>query len=157
MPAWKYVSICQVCRRPVGPGRSKGMCQSYYHKAWNAAHPVERKRNGRNYYRRHKAEFNRKVRERQVAFRVETIRRLGGRCACCGETEIKFLCIDHVKGGGRREHRRLGGSVPILRAIRKEGYPTDAYRILCWNCNAVMSLWGRCPHSSLTGPSYRAS
>lgn len=149
--------MCHVCGHSAGPKRSRGMCQRCYHKAWNAAHPKERKRNGRKYYRRHRTEFNRKVRERQIALRLETIRRLGGRCACCGETETRFLCIDHVKGGGRREYRRLGGSVPILRAVRREGYPKNKYRILCWNCNAVLGLWGTCPHSSLTSPRYRSS
>ncbi len=66
-----------------------------------------------------------------------------------------FLCLDHIKGWGRREYAQKGG-VAWKRAVR-EGLPKDRYRLLCWNCNSALGLYGRCPHSSLTAPVFRPS
>src|SRR5579859_8227770 len=33
----------------------------------------------------------------------------GWACACCGETVVAFLCIDHVNGGGNKHREELTG------------------------------------------------
>jgi hypothetical protein len=31
---------------------------------------------------------------------MEMLSAYGGKCVCCGESEYKFLAIDHINGGG---------------------------------------------------------
>jgi hypothetical protein len=78
----------------------------------------------------------------------------GHRCACCGETELAFLTLDHVGAAVPDEHYRITvdgrryrlGGRKLYHAIKAEGFPQDKYQCLCFNCNAARS-WGRsCPH-----------
>ncbi len=83
-------------------------------------------------------------------------------CACCGEPRIEFLTVDHIAGGGSAHRLTLGkprasdgranlGGGTMYRWLIRNNYP-DGYRILCWNCNASLGLYGYCPHQ-LTGES----
>jgi hypothetical protein len=57
-------------------------------------------------------------------------------CMCCGETEPKFLALDHINNDGSEERGRLGswlGSAFYYWLI-KRGYPTG-YQVMCHNCN----------------------
>lgn len=62
-----------------------------------------------------------------------------GPCEKCGESDLKFLCIDHRNGGGTKE--RIGGGkfgVSLIREFRKQGWPEsikETYRFLCYNHN----------------------
>lgn len=71
----------------------------------------------------------------------------GNKCACCGETQIQFLALDHVNGGGNEERRQLNITDPIemYRLVRNRGFPPE-YQVLCHNCNMAKSLYGQCPH-----------
>lgn len=91
----------------------------------------------------------------QVKFRThaklkhEVFDAYGGKCVCCGETDLHFLTLDHVDGVVPERHRqadgrRLSGTAFLYR-IRNEGYPGDV-RILCWNCNCSYGYYGFCPH-----------
>ena len=73
--------------------------------------------------------------------------KLGNACACCGETERRFLTIDHVRGSGR-EHRRLRsrGQYAIYYDIRESGFDQTWYRLLCMNCNFATRTGEPCPH-----------
>ena len=66
-------------------------------------------------------------------------------CACCGEDEIVFLVVDHLKGGGLKDRMARGGngSAFYYNLIRHD-FPSG-YRILCHNCNHGVRL-GKCPH-----------
>lgn len=83
----------------------------------------------------------------------------GGVCACCGETELVFLTIDHIDDNGA-EHRReiaamLGssnpnqGGSPTYRWLRDNGFP-EGFQVLCANCNCGKQ-WngGVCPHAQM--------
>ena len=52
--------------------------------------------------------------------RIDNMAYGGYKCTCCGETEPKFLSIDHT-----------------------------GYQILCHNCNMALGSYGYCPHSSI--------
>ncbi len=77
----------------------------------------------------------------------------GGCCNCCGESEIKFLTLDHVANDGASHRRSLsargdnaGGGLTMYRLARKEGYPSK-YQVLCFNCNlGKQHNKGVCPH-----------
>lgn len=69
------------------------------------------------------------------------------RCVCCGETEIVFLCFDHIKGGGT-QHRKTLGSMgrQFYYWLERNNYP-EGYRVLCYNCNMSIGFYGFCPHA----------
>lgn len=70
----------------------------------------------------------------------------GGKCACCGEADKRFLSLDHVNNDGYIERKTLKGSKGSYRLARKENYP-DRYQVLCFNCNcAKKNFGGVCPH-----------
>ena len=68
-------------------------------------------------------------------------------CLCCGESNVEFLALDHIDGGGVRHKRenKIGSIYPWL---RKRGYP-EGYRVLCHNCNMSLGFYGYCPHNNL--------
>lgn len=79
----------------------------------------------------------------QQAMKLDVIQHYGGKCICCGETEIAFLTIDHINGGGIMHRKSLGGH--LLRWIQKNNYP-NTLQVLCSNCNLAKGLLGECPH-----------
>lgn len=80
--------------------------------------------------------------------RHEAIMAYGGyRCACCGESEPKFLTLDHVFNDGSSHRKKIGNrGAGIFKWLRDHGYPAG-FQILCMNCNHGKSLnGGVCPH-----------
>ena len=93
-------------------------------------------------------QYNRKYFQ---ALRAEVIKAYGGKCSCCGETELKFLTIDHVNNDGYAEREPSGARASgthVYRKLKREGFPKDGrYQILCWNCNCGRNIKGGiCPH-----------
>lgn len=79
--------------------------------------------------------------------KAELLRAYGGACKCCGERTPEFLAIDHIYNDGaaeRREHKSSG--TQFYRWLRRRGYPTNRYQLLCHNCNWAKSRYGGCPH-----------
>lgn len=73
----------------------------------------------------------------------------GSKCACCGETQILFLTIDHLANNGSNERKDIGirGGCAFYRFLRKANYPSG-YQVLCFNCNAGKHMnGGICPHN----------
>lgn len=90
-----------------------------------------------------------RVAEKSASLRSEVVAAYGGKCACCGESEPKFLQIDHIHNDGAED--RAGGLVTIslYRWLKRHGYPKDRFRLLCANCNLGRHLnGGICPHQS---------
>lgn len=77
--------------------------------------------------------------------KMEVLCHYGGsppRCACCGESLIEFLSIDHITGGGNKARKRDGNTYDY---IRRNNFPLG-YRVLCMNCNFAIGHFGYCPH-----------
>lgn len=74
----------------------------------------------------------------------------GYKCACCGESNKKFLTLDHINNDGAA-HRKLikhndGRAMFIW--IMKNGFP-PIFQILCYNCNCGKNVnGGICPHKT---------
>lgn len=69
-------------------------------------------------------------------------------CACCDESEYKFLCIDHINNDGakdRRDNPSHATGRGLYTRLIKEGYP-EGYQLLCFNCNMAKGIHGKCPH-----------
>lgn len=69
----------------------------------------------------------------------------GMKCACCEESDIHFLTIDHINGGGREHRRQLGQGATIYSWLKRNDYPIG-YQVLCYNCNCAKGFYGVCPH-----------
>lgn len=158
--------ICSACGLPVDrpeisprypgdtkKGSAKGMCRPCYNqhrKAHYRSNPetLQKMRDQQNRsHQKHKAARNAATAESRRRLKVRVLTALGGKCACCGELTPEFLTLDHINGGGRKHREEVGHTHKLYRAVEKEGCPKDKYRVLCWNCNASIGLWGSCPHS----------
>jgi hypothetical protein len=82
--------------------------------------------------------------------RMKVLSHYGGnppKCACCGETIINFLCIDHINGGGAKHYKKVGGHMYYY--LLKNSFP-KGFQVLCCNCNQGKQ-WnkGVCPHVTI--------
>lgn len=85
-----------------------------------------------------------KARRYTEGVKNEVFRAYGDVCSCCGEHRRPFLTIDHVNDDGARETATAGYQLYLK--IRRLGFP-EAYRLLCYNCNAGRYRnGGVCPH-----------
>ena len=116
--------------------RHRAKCVGYTQK-WNELHPEELKIN------------REKIKERNRMRRMEVLIHYGGnppKCACCGESNVWFLTIDHINGGGTKHTKIVGPGDTLIRWIIKNSYP-DMFQILCYNCNCSRAKHdGVCPH-----------
>ena len=81
---------------------------------------------------------------RQV--RLDAIDRYGGKCACCDESNMEFLCFDHINNDGAT-HRKQMADRSIAPWLRRNNYP-NGFRVLCHNCNMARGIYGYCPHNN---------
>ena len=78
------------------------------------------------------------------ALRLAAIQKLGGACACCGESRYEFLAFDHINGRQKTGPKSSRMSIAQLKRILA-GEAGDL-RILCHNCNCARGFYGFCPH-----------
>lgn len=80
--------------------------------------------------------------KRNAESKTKAMQAYGGGCACCPETLLLLLNIDHING---RTDRMRGAH--LYRWLIKNNYPKE-FQILCFNCNVSKYLSGRCVHSA---------
>jgi len=138
-----FDSACKECREPVR--------KAYYHRMKNK-YPEkmrEKAREGSARWRKKNPERNKQLgrefhkREKLMVFEKYGIN--GIKCACCGEIEFKFLCIDHIDGCGKEKRKIQGGGPKLYHWLKKNNYP-KGFQILCHNCNMAKGFYGECPH-----------
>jgi hypothetical protein len=114
---------------------ANGLCRACYSKQRYWGDPEK--------YRQEQRE-RQGVMRRQV--RNELVEAYGGQCACpnCPETNSAFLTLDHVNGDGRAHRLKMGSHT--YADLRRQGWPQEGYRLLCWNCNAMTRGGKTCPH-----------
>lgn len=80
-------------------------------------------------------------------YRMRIVNGYGGRCACCGLSDERFLTIDHVNNNGNQHRAELGGgNRRLLLLIIQQEFPPE-FQLLCFNCNCAKSTnGGVCPH-----------
>jgi len=151
---------------PSSPGRKAKEAERL--RAFRKAHPEKQREYNRRWEKLNpdrRAEINRQTRERlgsdywrerNLAQKAEMVSAYGGRCECCGETEITFLSLDHVLGGGT-QHRKAVGNGRILRDLRDAGWPKGGYRVLCMNCQFGYRFGRTCPHQLGAAPAATSS
>lgn len=88
---------------------------------------------------------------RYQTLKVEVFKAYGGAiCACCGEKELKFLCIDHINNDRPEQCKEMGWKNPsadrLYSWLKRNKFP-KGYQVLCWNCNrGKWANGGICPH-----------
>ena len=91
-----------------------------------------------------------KQRDYRYRLKIEVLEKYSNgeiKCQCCGEKIIEFLTIDHLNGGGTAHRRKIGrGNLYLW--LKKNNFP-EGYRVLCFNCNEAISIYGKCPHGGL--------
>lgn len=106
----------------------------------------------RRWFQANKPRYNQGARVRRQRVKDAVFGAYGGYiCACCGETERKFLSIDHIKNDGakfRREHfgsRNYAGQRTYQWLVKNQ-FPSG-HQVLCMNCNHGKRMNdGVCPH-----------
>lgn len=89
----------------------------------------------------------------KLRLKQEVFNAYGGcKCACCGETTLMFLTIDHINNDGKKHRLEItNGKYPARSSslyywLRNNNYP-EGYQVLCFNCNVGRHLnGGTCPH-----------
>lgn len=116
---------------------------------------VKRNAGSRLYYARNAERARTRARERIRVLKDAAYAAYGGYvCRCCGETEVAFLCVDHVNNDGYA-HRKAVPAHSLYFWLAKEGYPAG-FQILCMNCNHGKRInGGVCPHRSGYGIAVR--
>lgn len=85
------------------------------------------------------------------ALRLQILQHYSGQeiplCACCGDTHLEFLALDHINGGGTKHRKsyKSNSSIHVYSQLRKTGFP-PGFRVLCHNCNQALGAYGYCPH-----------
>lgn len=120
----KHRSQCRKCR---------GAIETKRHQTPDGKH---------RYYETHK-----KFRESLKIQVVDVYSKGTMRCACCGDSHIEFLAIDHVKSNGNEHRRSIGnkGGYSFYLWLKRNYWP-DGFQVLCHNCNQAKAAYGECPH-----------
>ena len=147
------VAVCLSCGIELAVfNRLGGYCRACYFRIWrkrNSALPDSTERSHNAWKAWYDANYERVKSRRRLYGRQEKLRFIaayGGKCECCGETNPEFLSLDHISGGGQADRATRGTGEYLYRAVRKEGYPKDKYRLLCLNCNFSYGHYCYCPH-----------
>lgn len=113
---------------------------------WLGEHREQLKAYHQNYRKVNRAALGKKKVAALHAAKLEGIRAYGGRCACCGESRIEFLTIDHIHGRTDEEYRITGQKA--WARLKARGWPKNNFQLLCFNCNCAKGVYGRCPHQT---------
>jgi hypothetical protein len=157
------VKICGKCRQAPAAGKSFycSDCRREKHIEWRRKNPerwaqLQAKSRKKRLSDPAKLEKERKRgRDYWQRMKLDAMNAYGGPvCACCGETGLSFLSIDHVNNDGAEHRRSLGygegnGSgayAATLRWMKRNGYP-PGFQVLCMNCNHSKEVnGGVCEH-----------
>ena len=62
------------------------------------------------------------------------------KCANCGCDDTRFLEINHIKGGGKKEQKKLGATQNLVLLIQTGKRGAEDLNLLCRPCNALDHL-----------------
>jgi hypothetical protein len=99
------------------------------------------------YIKGHKEEITKREKQFRKNLKREVFNYYGKVCACCGESHIVFLTLDHINEDGAEHRRKIGAGEAIYRWVKKNKYPSG-FQVLCFNCNFAKSNGG-CPHKEV--------
>lgn len=118
-----------------------------YNKEWYDKTRVERNAHRREYLKNNRHVSRANIKRVQERLRETIVDGYGGVCSCCGESELKFLDIDHINNNGKSDRTKFNSYRTFYRWLRDNGFPKEEYQLLCSNCNqGKRRNGGVCPH-----------
>lgn len=114
----------------------------------------------KRYYEKNKDKLNLKHRTRYAAekstgkyrsqntkyrqfVKYETLKRYSDadepKCVECGFSDIRALCLDHLKDNGKEERKIHRSGILFYQYLKRNNYP-DGYQTLCANCNLIKEV-----------------
>lgn len=134
--------FAKATNKPIGV---LGRCNDC-NKEWHSNHRANNRKKYNSYSRVHYYKHHEKSKEwarnERNSLRNEIVIAYGSFCALCGETETKFLALDHIFSDGYLDRKQFGSSGNIYRNVKKQGFPKDRYQLLCHNCNGAKARMG---------------
>lgn len=141
--------------RKLNPDPFRASAKKHYyahkekHKQWSKKYYEEHKNQifkyVENWGKTHKEKLHSYQRNHRKKVKQIVIMHYGGKCRCCGETNIAFLCLDHVNGDGNKHRKQFKGS--IYEWVIAHNFPKKpVFQVLCANCNMAKTHLGYCPH-----------
>jgi len=61
------------------------------------------------------------------------------KCSKCNKTNITYLTIDHIKGGGKQHCKTVGYGKNFYLWLKRNNYP-NGFQVLCMNCQWVKKI-----------------
>lgn len=117
---------------------------------WKNGISLNKKEYRKNWRMNHRNEYKEYRRKYNLKSKIKVLSHYSGnppKCACCGETEICFLSIDHINGGGNKERKQIKGNFYLW--FINNNFP-EGYQVLCMNCQFGRKCnKGICPHQEL--------
>jgi hypothetical protein len=151
--------LCTKCKK-IEATESKKWCKecrqkhATYMNKWYKLLPEDRKKVIREgfcaYGKKHRTNDNKRHIKCRRKVKQTVIAAYGGKCLCCGETEIKFLTLHHPNEDGGQHRKELGvkAGVHYYRKIIKLGCPPGLVEVWCFNCHMAERTEGGCPHKN---------
>lgn len=102
----------------------------------------------KKYYEKNRELIAQRAKKTRDKSRLDCLTYYGGNpplCKCCKENNLAFLTIDHIKGDGSKESKKIRKNLYFY--LRKRDYPNN-YQVLCFNCNFGKWLGELCPHQT---------
>lgn len=128
----KIVGKCSECERPI---HLKGLCLRHYKSIHNKMFRTKHPEKCRKY-----------TRDWTIKLKYEIFSHYSGeqpKCAKCGFSDMRALCLDHIYNDGAEERRMITNGVrnnfngqKIYQWVKKNNFP-DRYQVLCFNCNII--------------------
>lgn len=92
---------------------------------------------------------NERGKNNRLKLKKEFIEAYGGCCQCCGETEISFLTVEHMREFSKK--LIYAAKYTLLSRLKRLGWP-EGYTVLCFNCNLSTKEYGTiCVHKIVNG------
>jgi len=118
-------------------------------RVWASKNKEKKREYGKRYREKHRELVNQRQRKYLVRLRMKVLNHYSTplpKCACCGESILEFLTIDHINNDGAKHRKKIGGSHSIYRWLVKNNFP-EGFQVLCLNCNCGKQMSGGvCPH-----------
>jgi len=95
------------------------------------------------YFKRNLKKYQQYKRKSYGRIRLETLSKVDPflKCAMCGCDDTRFLEVNHINGGGMKEHRKRGdGNRNMILVIRSGKRGTENLNLLCRACNSLDHL-----------------
>jgi len=84
-------------------------------------------------------------RQRAYLLKKEVIGVYGGKCECCGETNLVFLTIEHKFHDGKAHRKACNRNV--YADLKRRKFPKNiGIGVLCHNCQFASKIMVVCPH-----------